>query len=127
MSNRRSTVNPLSRRDFLKSAVTGGALFTGAAAGWDRLRRALGPNLPPADLHSQGEDDHGVPGGHGSMGAVGAVPPDGVQPAPLDMLSDFDYGRVSQLENGQTLREYDVVAYDRELEIAPGVFFPPWP
>ncbi len=126
MSNKRSTVNPLSRRDFLKSAFTGGALFTGAAAGWDRLRRALGPNLPPADLHSQVVDDHGVHGGHGSMGAVGVVAPDGVQPAPLDMLSDFDYGRVSQLENGQTLREFEIVAYDREIEIAPGVFFPAW-
>ena len=42
------------------------------------------------------------------------------------MLTDFDYGEVSTLENGQTLREYTFVSQDREIEIAPGVFFPAW-
>jgi FtsP/CotA-like multicopper oxidase with cupredoxin domain len=45
---------------------------------------------------------------------------------PLQLLVDWDYGRVSTLENGQTLREYDIVAFDREIEIAPGLFFPAW-
>jgi FtsP/CotA-like multicopper oxidase with cupredoxin domain len=126
MSHKRSPLHLLTRRDFLKTLFTGGALFTGAAAGWESLRQSLNPILPPADLHPQDADNHGVHGGHGSMGAMGAVAPDGIQPAPLDILSDFDYGQVTQLENGQTLREYDVVAYDREMEIAPGVFFPAW-
>ncbi len=41
-------------------------------------------------------------------------------------LTTFDYGTVSTLPNGQTLREYEIVAFDKEIEIAPGVFFPAW-
>jgi FtsP/CotA-like multicopper oxidase with cupredoxin domain len=33
---------------------------------------------------------------------------------------------VSRLPSGQTLREYQIVAMDREVEVAPGVFFPAW-
>src|SRR5690606_7507201 len=28
--------------------------------------------------------------------------------------------------SGQVLREYDLVAVDREIEVAPGVYFPAW-
>jgi FtsP/CotA-like multicopper oxidase with cupredoxin domain len=45
---------------------------------------------------------------------------------PHEMLYEFDYGTVSQLESGQTLREYQFIAMDREVEIAPGVYFPGW-
>ena len=30
------------------------------------------------------------------------------------------------LDNGQTLREWTVVASEMEIEVAPGVFFPGW-
>jgi FtsP/CotA-like multicopper oxidase with cupredoxin domain len=43
-----------------------------------------------------------------------------------EMLYDFDYGTTRPLENGQTLREYKFFAMDREIEIAPGVYFPAW-
>ncbi len=43
---------------------------------------------------------------------------------PLQVLTDWDYGEVSQLSNGQTLREYTIDAADVEIEIAPGIFFP---
>jgi FtsP/CotA-like multicopper oxidase with cupredoxin domain len=33
---------------------------------------------------------------------------------------------VSTLPNGQTLREYTITAQDKEIEIAPGLFFPAW-
>jgi FtsP/CotA-like multicopper oxidase with cupredoxin domain len=42
------------------------------------------------------------------------------------MLTDFDYGQVSTLENGQTLREYDLVALDKLIEVAPGIEYPAW-
>jgi FtsP/CotA-like multicopper oxidase with cupredoxin domain len=42
------------------------------------------------------------------------------------MLYDWDYGSVSTMASGQTLREYEFIAVDREIEIAPGVFFPAW-
>jgi manganese oxidase len=34
--------------------------------------------------------------------------------------------RESRQPNGTLLREYDIVASDREIEIAPGLFFPAW-
>lgn len=45
---------------------------------------------------------------------------------PTDLLTDFDYGRVSTLENGQTLREYDIFAINKDVEIAPGIVYPAW-
>jgi FtsP/CotA-like multicopper oxidase with cupredoxin domain len=45
---------------------------------------------------------------------------------PTDILSEFDYGKVSTLPNGQTLREYNLVAMDKTIEIAPGIEYPAW-
>ncbi|MDZ7748636.1 MAG: multicopper oxidase domain-containing protein [Halofilum sp. (in: g-proteobacteria)] len=42
------------------------------------------------------------------------------------MLTDWDGGRVSWLENGQRLREYEIVAIDRDIEVAPGIHFAAW-
>src|SRR5215204_6124852 len=36
------------------------------------------------------------------------------------------YYRETARPDGTLLREYDLVAVDREIEIAPGVFFPAW-
>ncbi len=45
---------------------------------------------------------------------------------PSKMLTDWDTGRVSQLPDGRTLRTFEIVAQDKEIEIVPGVFFPAW-
>jgi len=42
------------------------------------------------------------------------------------ILTDWDTGTVSRQANGQRLREYDVEAIEREIEIAPGVRYPAW-
>jgi FtsP/CotA-like multicopper oxidase with cupredoxin domain len=47
-------------------------------------------------------------------------------PDPMQMLTAFDYGKVSRLPNGQTQREYTLTAFDREIEVARGVKFPAW-
>jgi FtsP/CotA-like multicopper oxidase with cupredoxin domain len=65
-------------------------------------------------------------GGQNVFGPVGQVDHDGNMFHPMDLLYDFDYGTVSQMENGQTLREFEIFAVDREIEIAPDVFFPGW-
>jgi manganese oxidase len=52
--------------------------------------------------------------------------PRGFAVDPMEFLTRFDYGTVSQLPNGQTLREYTLVAQDVELEVAPGIMFPAW-
>jgi len=45
---------------------------------------------------------------------------------PMAFLEEFDFGQVSTLPGGQTLRTFEIQAVDREIEIAPGVFFPAW-
>ncbi|BAQ66361.1 multicopper oxidase domain-containing protein [Geminocystis sp. NIES-3709] len=45
---------------------------------------------------------------------------------PYKLLTDWDTGKVSKLSNGQQLREYEITAIEREIEIAPGVFYPAW-
>ena len=45
---------------------------------------------------------------------------------PSQFLYDFDYGKVSQLPDGRVLREWDILAVDKEIEVAPGLYFPAW-
>ncbi|TMQ02975.1 MAG: copper oxidase [Deltaproteobacteria bacterium] len=45
---------------------------------------------------------------------------------PEEFVRRFDWGKASTLPDGRTLREYEIVAEDRELEVAPGVLFPAW-
>ncbi len=41
-------------------------------------------------------------------------------------LTTFDYGKASTTLDGKTLREYEMIAYETEVEIAKGVKFPGW-
>ena len=45
---------------------------------------------------------------------------------PTTFLTKFDYGKVSQLPDGRTLREYEIVSFNKDMEVAPGVMFPAW-
>ena len=46
---------------------------------------------------------------------------------PQKYLRDFDYGKVSKLEDGTTLREFTIIAEDDKImEIAPGIFYNVW-
>jgi FtsP/CotA-like multicopper oxidase with cupredoxin domain len=45
---------------------------------------------------------------------------------PSAFLTAFDYGTATRQPDGRTLREYRIIAADKEIEIAPGVFFPAW-
>ncbi len=46
---------------------------------------------------------------------------------PGSFLRDFNYGKVSQLSNGTTLREFTLIAEDdKTMEISPGIFFNVW-
>jgi FtsP/CotA-like multicopper oxidase with cupredoxin domain len=119
----------ISRRDFLKAGLLGGgatavaATLAQAPAGATHLHASpIGaqPTPPPypAD-HAAGHD-------HGGFGTVGQVDPAVNGFDPHVILQDWDFGQVSALPGGQTLREYRIVAVDKEFEIAPGVVFPGW-
>lgn len=45
---------------------------------------------------------------------------------PSVIATDFDYGDVSTMSDGKVVREFALTAYDREIEIAPGIFYPAW-
>ena len=123
----------LSRRGFLSAGIGGTSLLGAAALGLSRSswgdataslpqapRAADGPPLgAPSATHAHnvmhpmpavvGEVDHAKNGFH-----------------PTDMLTDFDGGKVSSLPNGQTLREYTLVAQNKTIEVVPGVEFAAW-
>ncbi len=45
---------------------------------------------------------------------------------PTAILRDFDWGTTSRLPDGRVLREYELYAADKEIEVAPGVRFAAW-
>ena len=113
----------LSRRDFLKTAVGSGLAITGLAgisANKNVSALSQGDGAMSIAGHGDSHNDHGNPG------TVGQVNHEANGFNPLSLLYEWDYGEVSQLPNGQTLREYNIAAVDKEIEIAPGVFFPAW-
>ena len=109
--------NAVGRRAFLKAGLLTGGI---AAAGVAVVNPSEGSTAARSQRH-EGEHDS-----HGAMGAVGQVDHTRNGFVPHELLYDWDYGEVSTLENGQTLREYKIVAVDKEIEVAPGVFFPGW-
>ena len=104
MTHRKDSV---SRRDVLKRGVIGAA---GLAVSAKAVSAA-------AEFADRAHDP-------ATAGTVGVVTRDGFDP--MAFLEHFDYGRVSRLPSGQTLREYEIAAIDREIEVAPGVFYPAW-
>ncbi|MBS1252390.1 MAG: Copper-containing nitrite reductase [Anaerolineales bacterium] len=107
-----------SRRDFLKASAAGAAAAVGGGA---LVGMSSKPNRTSSGtvLAHDGHDED-------AMRTVGQVDHEANNFDPMEILTDFDYGEVSQLDNGQTLREYEIVAVDKEIEIAPGVYFPAW-
>jgi FtsP/CotA-like multicopper oxidase with cupredoxin domain len=105
----------LARRQLLQMGLGGAVSLTGAAL---LGRAAVGQEGHDPATH--GAADHG-----GSL-LVGEVNHANNGFDPLQVLVDWDYGTTSTLPDGRTLREYEFVAYDREIEIAPGLFFPAW-
>jgi manganese oxidase len=107
-----------SRRTWLQSI--GVTSLVGAAV--SRLGGQTPQPLPSA------HDNH-------SMGVIGRVASD--QLSPSKYLRAWNFSDVAPAErpkfyrettrsDGTMLREYDIYAVDREIEIAPGMFFPAW-
>lgn len=118
----------LSRRGLLTGSamLCGGGALASAAAQFSAQAQSLhaAHGSPTALPRATGiADRHGA---HGGMMVVGEV--DHVRNGfdPSNMLTDWSTGTVSNLPNGRRLRTYEVVAVDKEIEIAPGVFFPAW-
>ena len=112
----------LSRRNFLKV----GALALASAGGVAVLPKMV-PNagtVPPS--HTSMQMGHGDGDEDAMPMMMGEVDHGRNGFNPSEFLTDFDHGKVSTLENGQTLREYDIYVINKEIEIAPGIVFSAW-
>jgi FtsP/CotA-like multicopper oxidase with cupredoxin domain len=105
----------VNRRGFLKRIGAAGAVGSAALL--------QGKDLVRAQIRSGHQ--HGAMQ-HGGQGAVGTVDHAKNGFTPLQLLTEFDGGEVSKDSKGRTVREYDFVATQKEIEVAPGVFFPAW-
>ena len=105
-------MGPLSRRRFLKRAGAAGALGGAVVLGG---RDAI---LAQVRAHH--------PMNHAGQGTVGKVDNARNGFDPHKILTDFDGGEVSKDRTGRTVREYEFVAVNKDIEVAPGVFFPAW-
>lgn len=102
----------------LGSLAAGGGLLTRRVASQER---AVGLTVIEHAAHA--------------MGPVGRVTPAGVSPTTYLRSWNFSelaperrakFYRETPRPDGSLLREYEIHAVDREIEIAPGVFFPAW-
>src|SRR5215218_5627024 len=108
----------LSRRTFL------GGLGLAGIAGGAAAARAWLPGPPSIAQAQDHQPDEPMPMTHNMVEGDVDLTANGFDPT--TMLTDFDYGTVSTLPSGQTLREYQLVATEKLIEIAPGVTFPAW-
>ena len=99
------------------AVALGGGRVVGAADG----RGAVGDDSRAILGHSP--EHHAS---HGGLGTVGRVDHERNGFDPHAILTDFDGGEVSRDASGRTVREYQVVAVVREIEVAPGVFYEAW-
>jgi FtsP/CotA-like multicopper oxidase with cupredoxin domain len=110
------------RRLLLGGGLWGGAL---GALGWlfgPPGARAQEPHHPQAASGGTGA----MHATHGGMITVGEVDYGRNGFDPSRMLTDWDTGAVSRTDDGRVLRTFEVVAQDKEIEIAPGLTFPAW-
>ncbi len=115
-SEARSTT--ISRRTFLKASLLGGGAIALAAAApaAPYSPQPDSPTPPPSDASHEGHGD--------DLGTVGEV--DLIAFDPTSFTQTFDEGKITPLGGGRSLREWDVVALNKDVEIAPGVIFPAW-
>ena len=113
----------VSRRELFRFVTAGAAGVAMGTLGGRRIPVALGapvvpPASPPGAPHAPAHGD--------AAGSVGEVNPKRAAIDPMRYLTHFDWGKETRLPGGRTLREYKLVATDREVEVAPGVLFPAW-
>lgn len=121
----------LDRRSLFRWGASGTAAAAGTAALSAPLLLPLGTSSAGNGGHTavdhraqEAEAEHS---GHNQSMTVGDVDIARLGWDPGDVLSDFDYGEITETRpDGTVVREWDIVAFDKEIEIAPGVFFPAW-
>jgi len=99
------------------------------AGGLSAAARVSGQS--PATTHGHAA----TPQHNHAMGTVGRVTSTAIKPTPYLRSWNFsdltpsrrpDFYKETPRPDGSMLREYQIFAVDREIEIAPGIFFPAW-
>jgi FtsP/CotA-like multicopper oxidase with cupredoxin domain len=98
------------------------------------LHHALsGGQASAAGASAAGASAAGHPGHGGSGGALahasfagGTVDHRANGFNPTEILRDFEHGRTRRMASGRVLREFELVAADKQIEVAPGVKFDAW-
>jgi FtsP/CotA-like multicopper oxidase with cupredoxin domain len=124
----------MSERRISRRGLLGAAATVPAAAGLHALVSGHGLGGEPALADGAN--------GHGGMGKAGRQGHEGFAHAafdpgrsvdhrangfdPSELLRDFDYGKARRLAGGRVLREWEIVAQDKEIEVAPGVKYEAW-
>lgn len=109
------------------------ALLPQASGGHDQHGGGGGAAAPPSGTgaaaggRTSGTSPAAMTNHAGHAGfAGGSVLPERAGIDPTAILRDFDRGRTSTLPDGRTLREWDILAVDKDFEIAPGISFKGW-
>src|SRR5215208_4479751 len=121
----------LDRRSLFRWGASGTAAAAGTAALSAPLLLPLGASSAGNGGHStadhraqEAEPEHS---GHNQSMTVGDIDIARQGWDPAEVLTDFDYGEITETRSdGTVVREWTVYAQDKEIEIAPGVFFPAW-
>ena len=112
----------VSRRFLLRRWLLGGGLFASLAAAApasESICYADGRTVSGAQAHDKLH-------AHSNMSTVGTVDHAANGFDPHAILTDWDTGVRSTDSEGRTVRTFEVVAEDKEIEIAPGVRFAAW-
>jgi len=125
-------VTPQTRRRFLTrtapaagaGALAGAALLRAPGAGADTLAPAHGAAHGTTGTAAAATTHPGHTGGHASFRGRVDHARNGFDPH--EVLRDFDWGTTRRDARGRTIREWEIVAGEKEIEVAPGVMFPAW-
>ncbi|MEO5509424.1 MAG: multicopper oxidase domain-containing protein [Longimicrobiales bacterium] len=109
----------ITRRTLLRRGALGTAAVAAASAGIARAVAGSAPESTVTPLMSS----HDAHSPH-ALDVVGDIKPGGLDPDAF--LTHFEYGREAASADGRRVREYEIVATNREIEIAPGLYFPAW-
>jgi FtsP/CotA-like multicopper oxidase with cupredoxin domain len=116
--------NNLNRRSLLQIGAGGGVAVGGLAALPLLLSsNAQTPEATPGMSHGAHGDESE---GHSASTTMGEIDVSALAIDPSDFITSFDYGTVSNRSDRTVVREWEILAIDREIEIAPGVYFPAW-
>jgi FtsP/CotA-like multicopper oxidase with cupredoxin domain len=113
----------ISRRKLL-----GGAALAAPAVAGIALARGGGSAVAEPAASTGSHAGHAAQGEfpHATFAAGRRVDHDRNGFHPTELLRDFDYGRSHRLASGRVVREWEIVAQDREIEVAPGVKYEAW-